>query len=100
MSIDACNLFSIFIGLVKGENITASFSPQDEVNLQAFKELGAGTYLDSVPVVQRSEVVFITVKPWVVPAVLKQVLTNSKDKLFISVAMGVKLKELEAVSFV
>ncbi|KXJ81768.1 hypothetical protein RP20_CCG017894 [Aedes albopictus] len=86
----------ISAGLVKGENITASFSPQDEVNLQAFKELGAGTYLDSVPVVQRSEVVFITVKPWVVPAVLKQVLTNSKDKLFISVAMGVKLKELEA----
>ncbi|XP_062550778.1 pyrroline-5-carboxylate reductase 1, mitochondrial-like [Armigeres subalbatus] len=85
----------ISAGLVKGENIAASFSPQDDVNLQAFKEMGAGTFLDSVPVVKRSEVVFITVKPWVVPTVLKQVLSSSKDKLFISVAMGVKLKELE-----
>lgn len=85
----------ISAGLVKGENIAASFSANDEANLQVFKELGAGTYLDNVPVVKRSEVVFITLKPWVIPTVLQQVHTCSKDKLFISVAMGVKLKELE-----
>lgn len=85
----------ISAGLVKGENIAASFSANDEINRQVFKELGAGTYLDNVPVVKRSEVVFITLKPWVIPQVMQQVNTSSKDKLFISVAMGVKLKELE-----
>lgn len=85
----------ISAGLMDGKNLSASFSPQDEVNMLAFKELGAETFTDSVPVVQQSQVVFITVKPWVVPTVLRSVKSMSADKLFISVAMGLKLAELE-----
>ncbi|XP_058464362.1 pyrroline-5-carboxylate reductase 3-like [Malaya genurostris] len=85
----------ISAGLVDAKNVTASFSPNDNVNLEAFKELGAETFLDSMPVVKKSEVIFISVKPWVVPTVLKQVNMASKDKLFISIAMGIRLAELE-----
>lgn len=86
----------ISAGLVNGKNITASFSANDEVNNQAFKDLGAQTYLDNLPVVKSAEVIFITVKPWIVPEVLQKVSMASTDKLFISVAMGLKLAELEA----
>ncbi|XP_058831222.1 pyrroline-5-carboxylate reductase 3-like [Topomyia yanbarensis] len=85
----------ISAGLVDAKNIAASFSPNDTVNAEAFKALGAQTYLDNVPVVKKSEVIFISVKPWVVPTVLKQVNMASKEKLFISIAMGVSLAEIE-----
>lgn len=90
--------FTLFLGLVNAQNIAASFSANDKVNLEVFKEMGAETYLDSVPVVKRSEVIFISVKPWVVPTVLQQVKNLSANKLFISIAMGVKLAELEEVN--
>ncbi|XP_053688137.1 pyrroline-5-carboxylate reductase 2-like [Sabethes cyaneus] len=85
----------ISAGLVDAQNVAASFSANDKVNREAFKDMGAETYLDSIPVVKRSEVIFISVKPWVVPTVLEQVSASSANKLFISVAMGLKLAELE-----
>ncbi|XP_055532396.1 pyrroline-5-carboxylate reductase 2-like [Wyeomyia smithii] len=87
----------ISAGLVNAQNIAASFSANDKVNMEVFREMGAETYLDSVPVVKRSEVIFISVKPWVVPTVLQQISTCSANKLFISIAMGLKLAELEAM---
>ncbi|XP_055626795.1 pyrroline-5-carboxylate reductase 3-like [Toxorhynchites rutilus septentrionalis] len=86
----------ISAGLVSAKNITASFSPNDEVNMREFKEMGCETFVDNMPVVKQSEVVFISVKPWIVPTVLQRVNMASADKLFISVAMGLGLAELEA----
>lgn len=85
----------ISAGLVDGKNLRASFSPQDEANLVVFRGLGAETYTENLPVVQDSQVVFITVKPWIVPMVLDSVKSISEGKLFISVAMGLKLEDLE-----
>lgn len=61
----------------------------------AFRGLGAQTFTENLPVVQDSQVVFITVKPWIVPLVLDSVKSISGGKLFISVAMGLKLADLE-----
>ncbi|KAL1401229.1 hypothetical protein pipiens_001977 [Culex pipiens pipiens] len=85
----------ISAGLVDGKNLRASFSPQDEANMVAFRGLGAQTFTENLPVVQDSQVVFITVKPWIVPLVLDSVKSISGGKLFISVAMGLKLADLE-----
>ncbi|XP_055609367.1 pyrroline-5-carboxylate reductase 3-like [Uranotaenia lowii] len=85
----------ISAGLVEGKNIAASFSVNDDVNRQAFSDMGAIVDTDNIAVVKRSEVVFVTVKPWVVPHVLGLVKQISAEKLFISVAMGLKLDELE-----
>lgn len=85
----------ISAGLTKGENVAASFHPSDLPNIEAFKSIGADTHVENLPVVKRSEVIFISVKPSVVPAVLENVQTASDGKLFISIAMGVTLADLE-----
>lgn len=85
----------ISAGLTKGENMVASFHPSDQPNIEAFKTLGADTFVDNLPVVKRSEVIFISVKPSVVETVLENVRSASDGKLFISIAMGVTIRELE-----
>lgn len=52
----------------------------------------------NVPVVDESDIVFVSVKPGVVPTILEEVKCNASGKLFISVAMGVTTKQIEAVS--
>lgn len=42
--------------------------------------------------------VFVSVKPGVVPSVLQDVKSVASNKLFISVAMGVSVSQLENVS--
>lgn len=88
----------MFLGLTKGEHIVASCAPQDPQNIDDFKEFGAFASFDNRPVVEKSDVVLIAVKPQVVPIALaevKQLVTNRH--LFLSVAMGVTVKELETV---
>ncbi|XP_052862190.1 pyrroline-5-carboxylate reductase 3 isoform X1 [Anopheles cruzii] len=82
-------------GLTRGENMTASFHPSDTANIAAFKTLGAETYVENLPVVKKSEIIFVSVKPSVVSGVLDTVRPASSGKLFISIAMGVTLSELE-----
>lgn len=64
-----------------------------------FQSLGATAVFENVPVVERSEVVIVSVKPDVVVPALKDVkdLPASKNKLFISVAMGVSTGTIEKV---
>lgn len=50
-----------------------------------------------MPVVEESDVVFVSVKPGVVPIVLDEVKTIAANKLFISVAMGITIKQIENV---
>lgn len=85
----------ISAGLTKGDNMVASFHPSDQPNIEAFKSFGAKTFVENLPVVKQSEVIFISVKPSTVPAVLGNVQPVSDGKLFISIAMGVTLAELE-----
>nr|AAV31912.1 pyrroline-5-carboxylate reductase [Aedes aegypti] len=85
----------ISAGLTKCENMTASFHPSDLPNIEAFKSFGAQTFTENVPVVKRSDVIFVSVKPTVVPTVLENVRSESDGKLFISIAMGVTLADLE-----
>ncbi|XP_037956246.1 pyrroline-5-carboxylate reductase-like [Teleopsis dalmanni] len=85
----------IAAGLTKAENIMASVHPADKVSLDSFKNIGVETLVENIPVVQKSDVVFISVKPQVVPKVLTEIKSKSDDKLFVSVAMGVTLKTLE-----
>lgn len=85
----------ISAGLTKSEHMTASCHPTDVPNIEAFKSFGAETFVENIPVVKRSEVIFISVKPSVVPTVLQNVRTVSDGKLFISIAMGITLEDLE-----
>lgn len=62
--------------------------------------MGAENTFDNAPVVQKSEVVLIAVKPHIIPialADLKKVPDVKADKLFVSVAMGVTTKQLQQV---
>ncbi|XP_055630237.1 pyrroline-5-carboxylate reductase 2 isoform X2 [Toxorhynchites rutilus septentrionalis] len=86
---------TLLTGLTKGENLSASFHPSDLPNIEAFNTIGAKTFVENLPVVQRSEVIFISVKPSVISNVLANVRPASTGKLFISIAMGVSLAELE-----
>lgn len=61
--------------------------------------MGVQAIVENVPVVKNSDVVFISVKPGVVPIALESVKAVSSGKLFISIAMGVTLKEIEKVNY-
>ncbi|XP_034836924.1 uncharacterized protein P5cr-2 isoform X2 [Maniola hyperantus] len=89
----------ISAGLAKADEITASCHPSDLVSAEAFKKLGATALFENIPVVERSEVVIVSVKPDVVVPALQDVkdLAASKNKLFISVAMGVSTGTIEKV---
>jgi len=50
----------------------------------------------NAPVVQQSDVVFVSVKPQVVPSVLSEIQPLSSGKLFLSVAMGITLSTIES----
>lgn len=56
---------------------------------------------ENVPVVEKSEVVIISTKPSVVPIALGDIKKAgiSADKLFLSIAMGVTIKQLEEVKY-
>ncbi|CAH0599111.1 unnamed protein product [Chrysodeixis includens] len=89
----------ISAGLAKPDEITASVHPADTVSAEAFKKIGATAVFENKPVVERSEVVIVSLKPDVVAPVLKEVkdLPASKNKLFISIAMGVNTTSIEKV---
>ncbi|XP_059058212.1 uncharacterized protein LOC131851701 [Achroia grisella] len=87
----------ISAGLAKPDEITASCHPADVASAEAFKGLGATALFENKTVVERSEVVIVSVKPDIVGPALQEVkdLTASKNKLFISVAMGVSTATIE-----
>jgi len=85
-----------FIGLAKPNTLIASVHPADKLSLQSFQSLGVETVVKNEPVVQQSDVVFVSVKPQVVPAVLSEIQPLSAGKLFLSVAMGITLSTIES----
>lgn len=80
--------------------MTASCHPSDLPSYQAFKDLGAESLYENVPVVKNSDVIIVSVKPQVVPDALGDIKKASEikaDKLFLSIAMGINIKQLEQV---
>jgi pyrroline-5-carboxylate reductase len=64
------------------------------------QDLGAESLFENVPVVEKSDVIIVSVKPSVVPIALgdiKNAPDIKADKLFLSIAMGVTIKQLEQV---
>ncbi|KAH8409843.1 hypothetical protein KR222_009492 [Zaprionus bogoriensis] len=86
----------ISAGLTKPSGIVASVHPADKASQQSFQALGIETLVENAPIVEQSEIVFVSVKPQVVPTVLAEIKPLSAHKLFLSVAMGITLQSLEA----
>lgn len=63
------------------------------------QDLGAESVTENIPVVQKSQIVIVSVKPHIVPIALGDLkgANIDNDKLFLSVAMGVTIKQLEQV---
>lgn len=71
---------------------------QISINVKIYvQSLGSEVFDDNENVVKRSEIVFLSVKPVVMPSVMSQIRNISAGKLFISIAMGVTLNQLEQV---
>jgi pyrroline-5-carboxylate reductase len=75
----------------------ASAHPSDEMSLQAFRDFGAEAVTENRSVVEKSDVVFLSVKPNVVKTALTDVKSLSSGKLFVSIAMGITLNEIEQI---
>jgi len=85
-------------GLAKGENMVSSCHPSDLASAKAFKDLGAESHFENIPVVQKSDLLIVAVKPSIVPIALgdiKKAPGIKADKLFLSIAMGISTKQLE-----
>lgn len=89
----------ISAGLARPETIISSCHPSDLVNLKAFKNLGVEAITENIPVVQKSEVVIVSVKPHIVPIALGDIKSANvdHDKLYMSIAMGFTIKQLEQI---
>lgn len=75
----------------------ASAHPSDEASLKAFRDFGAEAVTENRSVVTKSDVVFLSVKPNVLKTALEDVKSVSSGKLFVSVAMGITLSEIEQI---
>ena len=75
----------------------ASAHPSDTASLKAFREFGAEAVIENRSVVEKSDVVFLSVKPNVVKTALNDVKSLSSGKLFVSIAMGITLNEIEQI---
>lgn len=75
----------------------ASAHPSDAASLKAFRDFGAEAVTENRSVVKSSDVVFVSVKPNVVKTALDDVKSLSSGKLFVSIAMGITLSEIEQI---
>ena len=66
-----------------------------------FQDLGAESIFENVPVAEKSDVVIVSTKPSVVPVALGDIKKSGLkfDKLFLSIAMGITIKQLEQVNY-
>ncbi|CRK88005.1 CLUMA_CG001791, isoform A [Clunio marinus] len=85
----------ISAGLTESKHLIASVHPSDKASLEAFRDFGAEAVTNNRSVVEKSDVVFLSVKPNVVKTALTDVKSISSGKLFVSIAMGITLQEIE-----
>ncbi|XP_056639484.1 pyrroline-5-carboxylate reductase 3 isoform X1 [Diorhabda sublineata] len=86
-------------GLSQGSSMIASCHPSDHLAVNSFKELGASTTFENTKVVEGSDIVIIATKPTVVSSALADIKIKEirADKLFLSIAMGITIKQLEQI---
>ena len=87
----------IFDGIVKkrGQNDEITVAGPHVEKLEHFKAAGAHVTSDNLEALGRAEVVFLGVKPQILPEVLEQIAKSGQDlssKLFISMAAGWRLQ--------
>ena len=70
----------------------------DEDARASLEELGVSVTAENAEVAEHSEVIFIAVKPGVVLPVLRQVAALIQDKFVISLAAGIRLKNMEEIA--
>ncbi|MCT4595353.1 MAG: pyrroline-5-carboxylate reductase [Anaeromicrobium sp.] len=82
-------------GLVQPKNITVS--DLDEKKLDHIKDsLGINTTTDSVELVNKSDIIILSVKPNIYDMVINSIKDNlTKDKLIVTIAAGVSLNHME-----
>ncbi|KAI8119775.1 Pyrroline-5-carboxylate reductase [Lucilia cuprina] len=86
-------------GIVKAGQVFVS-GPNLE-NLQRWRDIGVATTEDNNVIVDKTDIIFICVKPHILTPCAMQLRNNhvrtakDKDKLFVSVLAGVNLKDLE-----
>ncbi|XP_044257973.1 pyrroline-5-carboxylate reductase-like [Tribolium madens] len=69
-------------------------------NLNVWKELGANITTDNTEVAQKSDIVFLAVKPHMLSEILDKIIKDAtaspiSNKLFVSILAGITLRELE-----
>lgn len=64
---------------------------------KVFQSFGAEACPDNASIVKQADIIFLSVKPFAMSKVLTEVNPVSSNKLFISIAMGVTLKQLESL---
>lgn len=85
-------------GRITADNIIASSPKRDEVFLDQCKALGLNTTHDNAEVVQKSDVVFLAVKPVHVSKVASEIAPAlSKEHLVVSIALGITIRNIESV---
>ena len=78
------------------KEISASCPPADAFLLEDIKHIGCNTMHSNEELVNCSDVIFLAVKPSIVPIVLKQVRHLVKsNKLVVSIAAGFKIDQME-----
>ncbi len=66
--------------------------------LISFQTFGVEYLTENVPMAAKCDVIFVCVKPYLVQTVLRECTGVIGDKLVISIAAGVAIEDLEAVS--
>ena len=86
-------------GLISASQILAS-APSD-TNLKTWREFNAETTHDNIEVIQKCDMIFLSVKPHIFPKVLENIknsldreFVTSESKLFISIMAGIKMETL------
>jgi pyrroline-5-carboxylate reductase len=83
---------------LNSRHLIASAHPSDLASLRVFREdLKAEAVTENRSVVEKSQIVFISTKPNVVKTVLHDVKDVSSGKLFVSIAMGCNLDEIQQI---
>ena len=86
-------------GLISASQILAS-APSD-TNLKTWREFSAETTHDNIEVIQKCDMIFLSVKPHIFPKVLENIknslereFVTSESKLFVSIMAGTKMETL------
>ena len=92
---------SVMRGLVRSNFLPAAEmiagEPNEQARLTLEKEIGIATSANNAEVAERADILFISVKPAIVLPVLRDAAVAT-DKLIISLAAGVRLQAMEAVT--